>query len=131
MCGIVGAIAERSVKHILINGLKRLEYRGYDSAGFTILTSQHQLERLRTSGKVRELENASAKSSIDGNMGIAHTRWATHGVPSEENAHPLISYNDIALVHNGIIENHESLKQFLLDQGYQFTSETDTETVVH
>ncbi len=131
MCGIVGAIAERSIKQILIDGLKRLEYRGYDSAGFAILTDKHQLERLRTSGKVRELENAAANSTIDGNIGIAHTRWATHGVPSEENAHPLVSHNDVAVVHNGIIENHEALKIFLLEQGYEFSSETDTETVVH
>ncbi len=131
MCGIVGAIAERSIKQILLDGLKRLEYRGYDSAGFAILTPTHQLERLRTSGKVRELENAASNSTIDGNIGIAHTRWATHGVPSEENAHPLVSHNDIAVVHNGIIENHETLKTFLLEQGYKFSSETDTETVVH
>lgn len=131
MCGIVGAIADRSVKSILIEGLKRLEYRGYDSAGLALLDAHHALQRLRTRGKVCELENASAKSSIDGKIGIAHTRWATHGVPSEINAHPLVSHDDIALVHNGIIENHEALKAFLVEKGYQFTSETDTETVVH
>ncbi len=131
MCGIVGAIAERSIIQVLVDGLKRLEYRGYDSAGLAILSSKHQLERLRTQGKVRELENLIAHSSIDGNIGIAHTRWATHGIPSEQNAHPLISHNEIALVHNGIIENHEKLKTFLLEEGYQFNSDTDTETVVH
>ncbi len=131
MCGIVGAIAGRSVKSILIEGLKRLEYRGYDSAGVAVLTKDHQLERLRTQGKVRELENAIGQSTFDGSIGIAHTRWATHGTPSEKNAHPLVSHNEIALVHNGIIENHEELKQFLLQQGYQFDSDTDTETVVH
>lgn len=131
MCGIVGAVAKRSIKQILLDGLKRLEYRGYDSAGLAILNSKHQLERLRTQGKVCELENLVAKSHIDGNTGIAHTRWATHGAPSEENAHPLMSYNEIALVHNGIIENHEELKTFLLAKGYQFDSATDTETVVH
>jgi len=131
MCGIVGAIAERSIKQTLIDGLKRLEYRGYDSAGLAILNTKHQIVRLRTPGKVGELENLVAKSHIDGNIGIAHTRWATHGAPSEENAHPLISHNEIALVHNGIIENHEELRKFLLEQGYEFTSETDSETVVH
>lgn len=131
MCGIVGAIADQNVKQILIDGLKRLEYRGYDSAGFAILANNNQLERLRTQGKVRELENAAMQSAIDGHIGIAHTRWATHGIPSEENAHPLVSENKIALVHNGIIENHETLKEFLINAGYTFESETDTETVVH
>ncbi|MCE3237325.1 MAG: glmS, partial [Gammaproteobacteria bacterium] len=101
MCGIVGAVAERNVKQILMDGLKRLEYRGYDSAGLAILNAQHTIERLRAAGKVRELENLVSQSNFHGTMGIAHTRWATHGVPSEKNAHPLLSRNEIALVHNG------------------------------
>ncbi len=131
MCGIVGAIAERNVEKILIEGLKRLEYRGYDSAGLAILDANHSLQRIRATGKVRELEKALSKTSICGNSGIAHTRWATHGAPSEQNAHPLMSADEIAIVHNGIIENHDQLRQQLLALGYQFTSETDTETIVH
>ncbi|MCC2666205.1 MAG: glmS [Gammaproteobacteria bacterium] len=131
MCGIVGAVAERNVKQILMDGLKRLEYRGYDSAGLAILNAQHTIERLRAAGKVRELENLVSQSNFHGTMGIAHTRWATHGVPSEKNAHPLLSRNEIALVHNGIIENYEVLKSFLIGKGYQFDTDTDTETVIH
>jgi len=135
MCGIVGAVAERQVEKILIEGLKRLEYRGYDSAGVTLLDKQQRLNRLRVLGKVGELEKAlmdpATASQWRGNTGIAHTRWATHGVPSERNAHPFISRDEISLVHNGIIENHETLRQFLQAQGYQFTSETDSEAVVH
>jgi glucosamine--fructose-6-phosphate aminotransferase (isomerizing) len=131
MCGIVGAVSERNIERILIEGLKRLEYRGYDSAGLALLNAQQNIERLRTQGKVRELETLLNQSTLQGKTGIAHTRWATHGAPSELNAHPLISHNEIALVHNGIIENHDILKAFLLEKGYQFTSETDTETVVH
>jgi len=131
MCGIVGAASERNVEKILLTGLKRLEYRGYDSAGLAILNSKLQLERVRTPGKVRELENTLLQSPLHGNTGIAHTRWATHGVPSEQNAHPLMSHNEIALVHNGIIENHETLRNFLISKGYHFTSETDSETIVH
>ncbi len=135
MCGIVGAVAERHVEKILIEGLKRLEYRGYDSAGIAMLDHQQRLNRLRVLGKVGELEKALADSEtalkLRGNTGIAHTRWATHGVPSERNAHPFVSHDEISLAHNGIIENHEALRQFLLDKGYQFTSETDSEVVVH
>ncbi len=131
MCGIVGAVSERNIEKILIEGLKRLEYRGYDSAGLVVITANQQLQRLRAQGKVNELENSLQQSTLHGNAGIAHTRWATHGAPSEENAHPLFSHNEIALVHNGIIENHEQLRKFLLDNGYKFTSETDSETVVH
>jgi glucosamine--fructose-6-phosphate aminotransferase (isomerizing) len=131
MCGIVGAVADRNVEKILIDGLKRLEYRGYDSAGLAVIDMEKELQRVRSKGKVKELENALSKTSVRGNSGIAHTRWATHGVPSEHNAHPLISTDEIAIVHNGIIENHDSLRQRLIELGYEFTSETDTETVVH
>lgn len=131
MCGIVGAASERNIEKILIEGLKRLEYRGYDSAGFAIIGSGKQIDRLRTQGKVRELESLLRQSTLQGRTGIAHTRWATHGAPSELNAHPLMSNDEIALVHNGIIENHDVLRAFLLEKGYKFSSETDTETVVH
>src|SRR5579872_3005486 len=131
MCGIVGAVSERNIEKILIKGLKRLEYRGYDSAGLAVLGSSNELLRLRTQGKVRELENALMSSDLHGTTGIAHTRWATHGIPSEHNAHPLTSHNEFALVHNGIIENHEILRKKLVENGYAFSSETDTETVVH
>jgi glucosamine--fructose-6-phosphate aminotransferase (isomerizing) len=130
MCGIVGAVADRSVVPILVEGLKRLEYRGYDSAGIAVLSGKHLL-RQRTVGKVRVLEEALQREPITGNLGIAHTRWATHGVPSERNAHPHISRDSLAIVHNGIIENYEELREQLRHGGYQFTSETDTEVVAH
>ena len=131
MCGIVGAIADRDVVPILIEGLRRLEYRGYDSAGVAVLTGTGRLSRLRTVGKVRMLQEAIAESPTSGHLGIAHTRWATHGVPSERNAHPHISRDGIAIVHNGIIENHEELREELIKLGYVFTSETDTEVIAH
>ncbi|MCO7630838.1 glutamine--fructose-6-phosphate transaminase (isomerizing) [Pseudomonas guariconensis] len=131
MCGIVGAVAERNVTAILIEGLKRLEYRGYDSAGLAVLTPQGQLERRRRIGKVSELEAALAAEPLAGQLGIAHTRWATHGAPSENNAHPHFSGHEVAVVHNGIIENHEALREELKGQGYVFASETDTEVIVH
>ncbi len=131
MCGIVGSVSERNIEQILIEGLKRLEYRGYDSAGLAVLNAHQKLDRLRTQGKVMQLENALGETGLRGTTGIAHTRWATHGVPAEHNAHPLTSHNEFALVHNGIIENHEKLRAKLLAEGYEFTSETDSETVVH
>jgi glucosamine--fructose-6-phosphate aminotransferase (isomerizing) len=108
MCGIVGAVAQRDIVPILIEGLRRLEYRGYDSAGVAVLNGSGSIKRLRTVGKVRKLQDALSDDPTHGPLGIAHTRWATHGVPSERNAHPHISRDGIALVHNGIIENHES-----------------------
>ncbi|MCQ4272375.1 glutamine--fructose-6-phosphate transaminase (isomerizing) [Pseudomonas kuykendallii] len=131
MCGIVGAVAERNILPVLVEGLKRLEYRGYDSAGVALLDGDGTLQRVRRPGKVSELEQALATAPLNGRLGIAHTRWATHGVPSERNAHPHFSGNDLALVHNGIIENHEPLRARLKDMGYLFTSETDTEVIVH
>jgi glutamine---fructose-6-phosphate transaminase (isomerizing) len=131
MCGIVGAIAERNIVPILMEGLRRLEYRGYDSAGLAVLNGSKHLTRLRTVGKVKMLDEALEQSPTTGKIGIAHTRWATHGVPSERNAHPHISLDGLAIVHNGIIENHEELREELKRLGYTFTSETDTEVIAH
>src|SRR3984893_12365225 len=131
MCGIVGAIAERNVVPILMEGLHRLEYRGYDSAGIAVLNGTQHLKRLRTVGKVRMLDEALENAPTSGKIVIAHTRWATHGVPSERNAHPHLSRDGVAIVHNGIIENHEELREELKGLGYTFTSETDTEVVAH
>ena len=131
MCGIVGAVAERNITAILIEGLKRLEYRGYDSAGLAVLTQNGELQRRRRIGKVSELEAAVAAEPLAGQLGIAHTRWATHGAPTEGNAHPHFSGNEVAVVHNGIIENHEELREELKGLGYVFTSQTDTEVIVH
>ena len=131
MCGIVGAVAERNIVPILIEGLRRLEYRGYDSAGLAVLDDAQHLERVRTVGKVKVLEEALGKQPLAGRLGIAHTRWATHGVPSERNAHPHVSRDGLAIVHNGIIENHEELRAELTRAGYSFTSETDTEVIAH
>ena len=131
MCGIVGAVAQRDVAQILVEGLKRLEYRGYDSAGLAVIDAEGNIARLRRLGKVRALEEALEQDPASGGTGIAHTRWATHGAPSEANAHPHISGDNIALVHNGIIENHELLRNYLQEQGYTFVSETDTEVIAH
>ena len=131
MCGIVGAIAERNVVPILMEGLRRLEYRGYDSAGIAVLNGTAHLKRLRTVGKVKMLQDAIDADPTHGKVGIAHTRWATHGVPSERNAHPHVSHDGLAIVHNGIIENHEELREDLKKLGYTFTSETDTEVIAH
>ena len=131
MCGIVGAVAERNITAVLVEGLKRLEYRGYDSAGVALLNGQGQLERRRRVGKVSELQAALNDEPLAGRLGIAHTRWATHGAPSERNAHPHFSGQELAVVHNGIIENHEQLRAQLKDLGYVFSSDTDTEVIVH
>ncbi|MCQ8821747.1 glutamine--fructose-6-phosphate transaminase (isomerizing) [Pseudoalteromonas agarivorans] len=130
MCGIVGAVAERPVNRILVEGLKRLEYRGYDSAGVALLEGS-TLNTVKAVGKVVNVEAALEKAGVSGHTGIAHTRWATHGSVTEENAHPHVSNNQLALVHNGIIENHASLRASLKEEGYEFLSETDTEVMVH
>ncbi|HDR1800355.1 glutamine--fructose-6-phosphate transaminase (isomerizing) [Pasteurella multocida] len=130
MCGIVGAIAQRDVAEILVNGLHRLEYRGYDSAGIAIVDQEKRLQRVRCLGKVQVLAEAVAAEKITGGTGIAHTRWATHGAPSEDNAHPHVS-GQFAVVHNGIIENYEQLRIDLKQKGYQFLSQTDTEVIAH
>lgn len=131
MCGIVGSIAERNVWPILLEGLQRLEYRGYDSAGMAIVDGQEQIHRLRATGKVAELGNLLQQKPLLGHLGIAHTRWATHGEPNEKNAHPHFSHQEVAIVHNGIIENHDRLREQLTAAGYHFASDTDTEVVAH
>jgi len=130
MCGIVGAVAERNVVPILMEGLRRLEYRGYDSAGIAV-RGDESITRVRRAGKVQELQNALDENPLRGTSGISHTRWATHGVPNETNAHPHMSEEDIAIVHNGIIENYQELRDDLSQKGYEFTSDTDTEVVAH
>ena len=130
MCGIVGVVAQREVSAILLEGLRRLEYRGYDSAGLAMISPNGGITRLRRLGKVAELASACKETPPSGKSGIAHTRWATHGEPSELNAHPHVS-NGFAVVHNGIIENHEVLRRQLTDKGYHFESETDTEVIAH
>lgn len=133
MCGIVAGVAERNITPILREGLKRLEYRGYDSSGIALLDDNAQINRVRSLGKIKRLEAKIEQETkeFSGHIGIAHTRWATHGVPAENNAHPHICNNKVAVVHNGIIENYQALKQAQLQQGYRFTSETDTEVVAH
>lgn len=130
MCGIVGAVAQRDVAEILINGLHRLEYRGYDSAGVAVVNENYELQRVRCLGKVKALDEAVSEKPLIGGTGIAHTRWATHGEPSETNAHPHVS-GTFAVVHNGIIENHEELRELLKSRGYVFLSQTDTEVIAH
>ncbi|WP_419419650.1 glutamine--fructose-6-phosphate transaminase (isomerizing) [Legionella sp. D16C41] len=131
MCGIIGAISQRDITQVLLAGLRRLEYRGYDSAGIAIIDNKGHLKRVRIEGKVQALAEAMQKTAITGTLGIAHTRWATHGKPCEENAHPHLSNGQIAIVHNGIIENHEVLRERLVSEGYEFSSETDTEVAAH
>ena len=130
MCGIVGAVAQRDIAEILLEGLRRLEYRGYDSAGMAVVDHEGHLQRLREVGKVQMLAEEAEKNPVSGGTGIAHTRWATHGIPSERNAHPHTS-GYIAVVHNGIIENYLELKEELKKLGYVFSSETDTEVIAH
>lgn len=131
MCGIVGGVAQRDVSDILIEGLKRLEYRGYDSAGLAVIKEAGTFERVRSVGKVKNLQDKATKFDVSGGTGIAHTRWATHGGVTEANAHPHASNNNIVVVHNGIIENHSELRQTLKAKGYVFTSDTDTEVLTH
>ncbi|MDF1758314.1 MAG: glutamine--fructose-6-phosphate transaminase (isomerizing) [Legionellaceae bacterium] len=131
MCGIIGAISKRDISKILLEGLRRLEYRGYDSAGIAVIDKNNQVQRIRSQGKVESLASAMTSRDISGTIGIAHTRWATHGAPSELNAHPHLSCDEIAIVHNGIIENHEQLRIKLKKLGYEFVSETDTEVAAH
>src|SRR5688500_17189843 len=128
MCGIVAAVARRNVVPILIEGLKRLEYRGYDSAGVAVIDKT--LKRLRSCGRVAQLEKLAGAEQLAGSIGIGHTRWATHGVPSERNAHPHVS-GGVSVVHNGIIENHDEVRARLLARGYRFDCDTDTEVIAH
>ncbi len=131
MCGIVGAVAERNVTPILLEGLRRLEYRGYDSAGIAVLDKDACISRVRRVGKVKELSEALEQTEVIGTLGVAHTRWATHGEPSEKNAHPHVCNESVVIVHNGIIENHSELREQQSNDGFNFTSQTDTEVAVH
>ncbi|MDP3559336.1 MAG: glutamine--fructose-6-phosphate transaminase (isomerizing), partial [Legionellaceae bacterium] len=131
MCGIVGAVSKKEVVATLLTGLQRLEYRGYDSAGIAVIEEGNRIKRIRMEGKVQALVTAVTEASLSGGTGIAHTRWATHGKPNEANAHPHISHEKVAIVHNGIIENYQALKEQLQRDGYTFFSETDTEIAAH
>src|ERR1700716_4142735 len=132
MCGIVGYVGNKQVVPLIIDGLRKLEYRGYDSAGIAGVNEDHKLEIRRDEGKLRNLEEAIRLSPLDGTYGIGHTRWATHGRPTEENAHPHRDCTGrVVVVHNGIIENYLTLKKKLAEEGHKFTTETDTEIIAH
>ena len=131
MCGIVGGVKNTDITPLLLDGLNRLEYRGYDSSGLVVLSKDNKLDRQRAIGKVFNLENKLKTNKVKGKIGLAHTRWATHGGPSNKNAHPHISKNSISVVHNGIIENYIDLKALQIEQGYEFSSDTDTEVIAH
>src|SRR5216683_7197777 len=129
MCGIVGAVARENVVPTLIEGIRRLEYRGYDSTGLAVVNGT--LQRLVSTARVADLAAQAATTRITGTTGISHTRWATHGAPTSANAHPHVSHDEIAVVHNGIIENFETLRERLVQQGYRFVTQTDTEVIAH
>ena len=131
MCGIVAASSRRNITPILLEGLRRLEYRGYDSCGIAVIESDGAIHRARTVQRVASLIRQADEEKLSGGVGIAHTRWATHGAPEVRNAHPMISHDTIALVHNGTIENYAELKAELVSEGYEFTSQTDTEVIAH
>ncbi len=131
MCGIVGAVSKKNITPILLHGLNRLEYRGYDSAGIAVLDTNKNIQRVRAVGKIKNLESALTVTPAEGHIGIGHTRWATHGEPTEKNAHPHVCNDCVAIVHNGIIENHEELRKEQIKAGFKFTSDTDTEVIVH
>src|SRR5437879_5999810 len=132
MCGIVGYVGNKQVVPLIIDGLRKLEYRGYDSAGIAVVNEEHELQIRRAEGKLRNLEEAIRLSPLDGTYGIGHTRWATHGRPTEENAHPHRDCSGrVVVVHNGIIENYVALKRKLIEEGHRFTTETDTEVIAH
>src|SRR5437867_7717290 len=133
MCGIVGAASSRNIVPMLIDGIRRLEYRGYDSTGLAVLNGAHgtSLQRLVSTARVADLDAQAREQHLSGTTGISHTRWATHGAPSQVNAHPHVSKNEIAVVHNGIIENYEALRERLKAQGYVFATQTDTEVIAH
>lgn len=131
MCGIVGYVGHRDAAPLLLDGLARLEYRGYDSAGVAVVDRNNTLGLSRTVGKVAELEERLSDDPLDGNIGVAHTRWATHGGVTEANAHPHLSGGRVAVIHNGIIENFQPIKDEMLAKGYVFDSETDTEVAAH
>ncbi|MYL02119.1 MAG: glutamine--fructose-6-phosphate aminotransferase, partial [Gammaproteobacteria bacterium] len=130
MCGIVGVAAERDIAPLLLDGLRRLEYRGYDSAGLALLDNGG-LKRLRRPGEVARLVEEFERQPLEGEVGIAHTRWATHGAPTEQNAHPIFAGERVAVAHNGIVENYEAIKEELTTGGVVFSSETDTECIAH